>query len=213
MNLEMSPPAKRVRRTPEEARRVILDAAEIVLARTGPAGLRLQEVAEAAGVSHPTILHHFESREGLIRALNQRTLADLRGRLMAVMDSADGTSAHAVAAAFAAYRDGLAQRIVFMLQAAGAEDRPTPGLYDDMVDALQAVRQRHAPAGATVDRFDSEAIVHLTTLAGFADALIGPRLRRGATPQAEAAARARFERWLGDLLDAHIMGGGGLNKE
>jgi AcrR family transcriptional regulator len=213
LNLEMSPPAKRVRRTPEEARRVILDAAEIVLARTGPAGLRLQEVAEAAGVSHPTILHHFESREGLIRALNQRTLADLRGRLMAVMDSADGTSAHAVAAAFAAYRDGLAQRIVFMLQAAGAEDRPTPGLYDDMVDALQAVRQRHAPAGATVDRFDSEAIVHLTTLAGFADALIGPRLRRGATPQAEAAARARFERWLGDLLDAHIMGGGGLNKE
>ncbi len=49
---------------------MILEAAQASIARSGPAGLRLQEVAEAAGVSHPTILHHFESREGLIRALN-----------------------------------------------------------------------------------------------------------------------------------------------
>jgi hypothetical protein len=49
--------AKRIRRTPEEARRLILDAAEACMAKAGPAGLRLQEVAEAAGVSHPTILH------------------------------------------------------------------------------------------------------------------------------------------------------------
>ncbi len=192
---------------------MILDAAERVLARTGPAGLRLQEVAEAAGVSHPTILHHFDNREGLIRALNQRTLADLRTRLMAVMGSAEGTSAEVMAASFAAYRNGLAQRIAFMLQAQGNEDRPAPGLYDDMVDALQALRQSRAPPGLSVDRFDSEAIVHLTTLAGFADALIGPRLRRGATPEAEAAARARFEGWLADLLDAHVERGGGLQRE
>jgi len=36
----LSAAAKRVRRTPQEARRVILEAAESVIARTGPGGLR-----------------------------------------------------------------------------------------------------------------------------------------------------------------------------
>ena len=39
------PASKRVRRTAEEARRLILDAAEERLARQGPEGLRLQEIA------------------------------------------------------------------------------------------------------------------------------------------------------------------------
>ncbi len=48
------------------------------MAAGGPAGLRLQEVAKAAGVSHPTILHHFGSREGLIQALNLRSVEQFR---------------------------------------------------------------------------------------------------------------------------------------
>ena len=56
----------RTRRTADEARRLILDAAERQLAEVGPAGLRLQEVAKEVGVSHPTVLHHFGSREELV---------------------------------------------------------------------------------------------------------------------------------------------------
>ncbi|MDO9127858.1 MAG: helix-turn-helix domain-containing protein, partial [Parvibaculum sp.] len=63
---------KRVRRTAEEARRLILDAAEERLAKQGPEGLRLQDIARDVGISHPAILHHFESREGLVRALIAR---------------------------------------------------------------------------------------------------------------------------------------------
>ncbi len=74
---------KRIRRKPEDARALILDAAEKSMAAHGPAGIRLQDVAQQAGVSHPTILHHFGSREGLVRALNQRTLEDLKGALIA----------------------------------------------------------------------------------------------------------------------------------
>jgi AcrR family transcriptional regulator len=74
---------KRIRRTPEEARALILEAAEGTIAKTGPSGLRLQDVAKAAGVSHPTILHHFGSREGLVKALNLRTLEDLKAVLVA----------------------------------------------------------------------------------------------------------------------------------
>jgi TetR/AcrR family transcriptional regulator, repressor for neighboring sulfatase len=53
---------KRQRRTPEEARRLILEAAQMLIARTGPEGFRLQDIAAAAGISHPLILHHFGSR-------------------------------------------------------------------------------------------------------------------------------------------------------
>ena len=69
---------KRVRRTPEKARSLILDAAQASLASRGPAGIRLQDVARAAGVSHSNVLHHFGSRAGLIEALNRRTLDDLK---------------------------------------------------------------------------------------------------------------------------------------
>ncbi|MGH7329781.1 MAG: TetR/AcrR family transcriptional regulator, partial [Polyangiaceae bacterium] len=50
----------------EAARKLILDATERRLVRVGPSGIRLQEVAKDAGVSHPTVLHHFGSRELLV---------------------------------------------------------------------------------------------------------------------------------------------------
>ena len=53
-------PKKRVRRTKEEAQRVILDAAEERLANGGPEALRLQDIAADVGISHPAILHHFD---------------------------------------------------------------------------------------------------------------------------------------------------------
>src|ERR1700738_4398255 len=81
--------AKRARRTPEEARRLILETAQQLIARAGPEGLRLQEIAAAAGISHPLILHHFGSREGLVRALTQQAVAELRDKLVAAMGSAE----------------------------------------------------------------------------------------------------------------------------
>ncbi len=52
-------------------RAAILDAAQKRLARLGADGLRLQDIARDVGVSHPTILHHFGSRDGLIVAMVQ----------------------------------------------------------------------------------------------------------------------------------------------
>src|ERR1700761_5761457 len=89
----------------------------------GPAGLRLQDVAKAAGGSHPTILHHFGSREGLVRALNFRAVESLKTQLLATLgprrEGQDG-----IALSFAAYRDGLAQRLMWLLQS--ATDMPPP---------------------------------------------------------------------------------------
>jgi AcrR family transcriptional regulator len=202
---------KRVRRTPEEARRVILDAAEQIVARSGPGGLRLQEVAEAAGVSHPTILHHFESREGLILALNRRTLDEL-GEVMRAQMEASGTgggSGASLHAAFAAHRGGFAQRIVWMLQSGALrpEQQTGPQLLDEMAERLHALRASHAPPDRPPDPADSRAVVHLITIAAMGDALVGPRLRRAADAAEEARQRAAFEDWLAALIDAHVRGG------
>src|SRR5690242_16224301 len=79
------PRAPRRRRTGEEARSAILDAAERRLVASGPAGIRLQEVAADVGVSHPTVLHHFTSREGLVEAVVGRALDSLQAALLAAV--------------------------------------------------------------------------------------------------------------------------------
>src|SRR5947209_17945464 len=102
---------KRLRRSPEEARRLILETAQELIARAGPEGLRLQEIAAAAGISHPLILHHFGSREGLVRALTQQAVTELRDRLIAALGSAEYSLEQQLDRVFDAFRDGLAQRL------------------------------------------------------------------------------------------------------
>jgi len=80
---------KRLRRTPEEARRLILETAQSLITSTGPEGLRLQDIAAGAGISHSLILHHFGSREGLVRALTRQAIAELRDKLLAAMASGE----------------------------------------------------------------------------------------------------------------------------
>jgi AcrR family transcriptional regulator len=182
---------------------MILDAAEACMARAGPAGLRLQEVAEAAGVSHPTILHHFESREGLIRAVHQRSLGQLREMLTAAM-TGPGASIQPVAATFAAFREGLAQRMLWMLQSGPPPAGAALPIFEEMVDHLHAIRLRLARPGEAIERDDTRAMVHLTVVAAFGDAVIGQRLRRSPTPEADAEGARRFADWYARLLDDRI---------
>jgi AcrR family transcriptional regulator len=194
---------KRVRRRPEDAKRLILDAAEASMAAEGPAGLRLQDVARLVGVSHPTILHHFGSREGLVRELNRRTLEELKSMALRQIGAAN-PNGEGIRLTFAAYRGGLAQRVMWLLQSSTqpvAGERP---LFDEIVNALHEVRLRIAKPGATVDIADSRAIIHLITIAAFGDAIIGARLREFAG-EADPDAGARFETWFKDLVFLHIV--------
>lgn len=55
-------------RDPAATREVILEAARTRLAKDGPEGLSLVEVANLAGVNRGTAYQHFETREKLIKA-------------------------------------------------------------------------------------------------------------------------------------------------
>jgi AcrR family transcriptional regulator len=59
---------KRRPRDPEATREVILEAARTLLAKDGPEGVSLSEVAHLAGVNRGTAYQHFETREKLIKA-------------------------------------------------------------------------------------------------------------------------------------------------
>jgi AcrR family transcriptional regulator len=193
--------AGRVRRRPEDARALILDAAETIMARgKGPAALRLQDVAKAASVSHPTILHHFGSREGLVRALNLRAYEKLTTTAISGMSGKD-SSRDGVGMTFAAYRDGLAQRTVWLLQS--ADQIPgRPALFEDVVKKFHEVRKSFARPGAEPDIADTRAVIHLMTVAAFGDALFGARLRQAGAKEPQA--RRAFEQWFGALIDMFL---------
>lgn len=206
----MASAPKRIRRTAEDARRQILDAAELRLAQSGPAGIRLQDVAADLGISHPVILHHFGSREGLIRALTNRAVVELKGKLLVAIESSDVDTEDILGEVFNAFRGGLAQRLAWLAIAGTDEDREQHDMVTlDIVRTIQEQRVKGAPPGKVIDEQDTKSIVYLVTAAAFGDAIFGAQLRRRAGLDADAAASAAFQRWLAKLLKSHM----GAEKE
>jgi TetR/AcrR family transcriptional regulator, repressor for neighboring sulfatase len=195
---------KRLRRTPEQAQRLILETAQGLIARTGPKGLRLQDIAAEAGISHSLILHHFGSREGLVRALIRRAAAELRDKLIAAMESTEYSVEQQLDRVFDAFRDGLAQRLAWLVTvepSGGAEGNPM--ILRDVADKVHARRIAMAPPGAGISREDTDSLVHLVASAAFGDALFGAHLRRSADVPASGETDRRFRRWLAALIRVH----------
>jgi len=72
----------------ETSRARILDAARGEFARRGFAGARLQDIAEGAGLTHPTLLYHFGSKERLYAAVIEQAMEDWAGVTAAVISTA-----------------------------------------------------------------------------------------------------------------------------
>ena len=79
-------PARR-ERNPEETKRRILEAAEDEFARKGFGGVRLREVATAAGVHHALLHHYYGDKEGLFRAVVERAFSRLSSRALELLGS------------------------------------------------------------------------------------------------------------------------------
>jgi AcrR family transcriptional regulator len=200
----MMKPLRRVRRSPEEAKRLILETAQALVARTGPQGLRLQDIAAAAGISHPLILHHFGSRAGLVRALTREAATELRDRLVASMTQPEYSIGEQLDQVFDAYRGGLAQRLAWL----AAED-PEGGqannamILREIADTLHARRVATAPPGSEIARSDTEWLVHLVAIAAFGEAMYGTQLRRSAGIDESTASIREFRAWFAALIAEH----------
>jgi TetR/AcrR family transcriptional regulator, repressor for neighboring sulfatase len=202
-----SPPAtnKRTRRTPEEARRLILDAAQQAIARTGPEGLRLQEIAAAAGISHPLILHHFGSRAGLVRALTREATLELRDKLVEAMTAGDFSVGAQLDRVFDAFRSGLAQRMAWLATVDpegghGGERGTNMMIQREIADHLHAKRSAAASSDPQPKREDTECLVHLIAVAALGDALFGAQLWRSAGIDEGVETDRDFRAWFAELL-------------
>jgi AcrR family transcriptional regulator len=73
---------RRLRRTPEQARQELLDAAERVFAEYTPDEVGLKQVAREAGVSHALITHYFGTYGGLVEATLERRIRVMRAEIL-----------------------------------------------------------------------------------------------------------------------------------
>lgn len=195
---------KRVRRTPEEAQRLILDAAEGQLRHQGPAGLRLQEVAAAAGVSHPTVLHHFGNRDALVEAVVVRTVervaSDIVEALAASKHEPTGPG-QLLERIHRVLSDNDHARLLSWLVLSGHRfDEIFAVQLRRIVDTLHALRPP-GPQGSPPYE-DTTFVVLLGTLATFGDAVAGKAVFRGMGLDAEAG--QKFRAWLASLVRRHL---------
>lgn len=185
-----------------EARRRILDAAERRLAEGGPEAIRLQELARDLGISHPAILHHFGSREGLLRALETRGIEELRSDLLEHRGGSVGDHLERVFATLS--REGHARLMAWRVLRAGiAPLREDTTLLREMTTAFHQERVEEARRqGRRAPALEDTAFgVRLATVAMFGEALLGPLLTASAGLRDDARTSRRFRRWLGALLD------------
>jgi len=201
---------RRVRRSAEEAQRLILDAAEKRLREGGPEAIRLQDIARDVGISHPAILHHFASRDGLTQALERRAMARLEAELVDSLSSrpaVGGTAVDVIERAFATLGDaGHARMLAWrVLQAAPAEPKVDQTLLRALAELLHARRDEAAQADRRPppSRQDTEFLVRLAAAAMLGDGIFAPFLDASLGRASDPARQRRFREWFARLLAAH----------
>jgi AcrR family transcriptional regulator len=208
-----------VRRTAVAAREEILDAAERRLLEVGPGGIRLQEIAADVGVSHPAILHHFGSREGLVKAVVDRALVALQEDLVGAFQSAGGPpdGAALLDRVFETLADRGHGRLLAWLTLSGFDDSldmtAVHANWKTINDAMHALRisslEEEARGRGHVlttkpDYEDTVFTVMLSALALFAQSIAGPAMFRMAGIDGDRATTSRFRKWLAGVLIDHM---------
>lgn len=208
------PPQKRVRRSAEESRRIILDAAASRLAEHGPEGIRLQDIARDVGISHPAILHHFESRAGLVAALVDRTTTQLREKLLAVLEGGPDQDLETqmprlVNDTFEALSDqGTAKLLSWTLMTnAGLGHNPTADVMPEIAERGHRARVKFADKTGRPhpEREDTTFLTLLIANAAFGEAVIGDYHYKACGLGDDPNAPQRFREWLGKLLSNHTL--------
>ncbi len=179
---------KRIRRSPAEARALILKAAQTRLKAVGPEGLQIKEIAAIAGVTHSTILHHFGSAEDLRVALAENMVEKLLDDILRVMDAGETVFPEDHSVLFRVFEvltdDGNARLLAWtMLRGADlrAGEDTLMALFDKIhAGVVQAIR---AAAGDMVVKDEvaerqARFIIYLVATTAVGDGIAGPYLAR-----------------------------------
>jgi len=193
----------RTRLTAEQARDTILDVTEKHLLEVGPQGLRLQDIAKSAGISHPTVLHHFGSREDLVDAVAKRAVKKLQLELIGAFTDLDPDSSRARPLAMR-----ILERIDQVLRVHGHArllawlvlsklETPDETLLRDMAVALHAAWKVW---GKNRPLEEAQFAVMLCSAATFGLALLDQNLMKMVGLKHDDDARERFRTWFSGVM-------------
>jgi AcrR family transcriptional regulator len=199
------PKVKTTRRrlSAEEAREAILVATEKRLLEVGPEGIRLQEIAADVGMSHPTILHHFGSRDGLVTAVLTRAMNALEQDLIACFTNLDAEPQQALRTTLDRVDEVMRLRGHARVMAWVALTQPNFEKQSLMKDVVHAIHTARGTRGEKTTLEDTVFGVLLTSSALFGLAILGPGLLSMMGRDADEPAFARFRRYLVSLFLEH----------
>lgn len=214
---------KRRRRTPESARREILDAAGRQLMKDGPDGLRLQPIAADLGISHSSILHHFGNRDGLLDALSLDAFQSLERDLKQSFETPTGgdpaTDLFDQIARILGER-GHARLLAWQLLSGRGPSEPTAsdapgkggeaeatGLLDRLARTVHTLRIEHARSqGRAIPDLDAtRRLVLWTALTVFGEAFAGDLMLHSAGFGRDAASRKQFRDWVAKAFESQVF--------
>lgn len=202
-------PKPRRRLDAAAARELILNAAEARLVGVGPSGIRLQEVAADAGVSHPTVLHHFGSRELLVKAVITRSLKSINEALVGALNASGGDEEQLVTVMenlARTFECGGYARVILWLALEGHPVEGAEVSLSHVVDAAHAIRISRSTSTKKPTREDTARTAVLAAIALVNGSVLAPALLRNAGLSGDETARSEFRSWLTRLLIAHMDG-------
>ncbi len=186
--------------TPEQAKQAILDAAESIIVDVGPAGLRISAVAKKAGMAHPNIIHHFGSREGLIKALGERVGARATQRITLAIDEALQAPSEQRVAALSRVLEtsykGDEGRAAVWLHLSGAQST----LRSNMERIVGLSHQLRQTVDPTASKENTNRLVLLITLAMVGEVVSGDSIKDALGYSDSEDGRAHFKQWLAEIL-------------
>jgi AcrR family transcriptional regulator len=161
----------------------------------GPAGLKLDAVAREVGVSRQAVLHHFGSREGLMRAVVEEAWRGLFADLTSLSDQTALSPEAFVDQVDHVVRAQGNARLGAWLLLSGT------GLPEDVFrGALDHLPERFESLGVDAER--GRYLLLLIGAALFGDALFGLRLRQAVGLEDDDESRAAFRAMLVAVLQA-----------
>ncbi|TMR23402.1 TetR/AcrR family transcriptional regulator [Nonomuraea turkmeniaca] len=182
-----------------DLRSALLDAAEALVRERGTDNWSLREASARVGVSPSAAYHHFASRDTLVRALSERTLAWLGDRLRQDCERAPGRRTDpqqrliAIGRGYVSWtvEDPAVARLVLRAGATGPDSSIAPHPHDVLAaefDRLVEAGGLPAPARPGAEFVFWSAVHGLAVL--LADGLVHIDGSRAVELQAERVARA-----------------------
>ncbi|WP_157247273.1 TetR/AcrR family transcriptional regulator [Nonomuraea typhae] len=196
--------AARVRRKPDDAKRMILEAASKLLAAGGPAAVQVRAVAAEVGVSDAAVNHHFGTREQLLESLLRFGGAKLKAELRNALSEWTDGPAELVRALAAIYADGYAE-LALALHRSGWRDTGS-GMLDEVIGRLhdQAVTRCAATGRTPPSREAIQLTMAALHQALAMEPMFGADFRRSAG--LAATARERTLGWWTEILRTTLAG-------